>query len=270
MSVRWIDRIHGKWHAAGSLGQFIQYFRNWREVWDAYRSRSPLPPMILRDGLTLHHDPADDPILLFRELFVHRCYTRHWFYEPRKEDVVIDIGANIGFFAVSLQWMARGVRVHSFEPAADARARLQRNIDSNGLDAFVTIYPFAVTNAPGAVHLNAAALTGHRSLFDRQSATGERGEAVPSITLAQAVEMAGVDRIDFLKIDVEGSEVEIVEGADADTWGRIQRVVVEYHDLFRPGCRERVTQSLSAQGFPNLETLPEPSPEGLGLIRARR
>jgi FkbM family methyltransferase len=226
--------------------------------------------MVLSNDLTLHHEPSDDPILLFRELFVHRCYTRDGFYTPRSGDVVLDIGGNVGFFAVSLEWMAGGVKVHSFEPAADTRARLCRNVTVNGLETLVTVYPYAVTNAPGEVRLNTAILTGHRSLFDRQSATSEPGEAVPSINLAQAVELTGAKQIDLLKIDVEGSEIEIVEGADADTWKKIRRVVVEYHDLFRPGCQERVTRVLAAQGFSSLETLPEPSPSGLGLIRASR
>ena len=264
------DKVLGKWHAAGSLAQFVRFFRNWREVWDAYRTGAPLPPMVLRNGLTLHHDPADDPILLFRELFVHRCYTRDGFYAPRSDDVVLDIGGNVGFFAVSLQWMTPGVRVHSFEPAADTRARLLRNVTANGLDALVTVYPFAVTNAPGEVQLNAASLTGHRSLFDRETATEAPGESVPSINLAQAIELTGASQIDLLKIDVEGSEIEIVEGADAGTWKKIRRGVVEYHDLFRPACQGRVTRVLAAQGFSSLETLPEPSPPGLGLIRASR
>jgi 31-O-methyltransferase len=264
------DRVLGKWYAVGSLAQFVRYFRNWREVWDAYRTNAPLPPMVLSNGLTLHHDPADDPILLFRELFVHRCYTRDGFYRPRRGDVVLDVGGNIGFFAVSLEWMTPGVRVYSFEPAADTRGRLQHNVTANNLGGLVTVYPFAVTNAPGEVRLNGASLTGHRSLFDRESGANAQGEAVRSINLAQAIELTEVSQIDLLKVDVEGSEVEIVEGADAATWRKIRRVVVEYHDLFRPGCRERVTRVLAAQGFPFLETLPESDPPGLGLIRASR
>ena len=270
MSTSLKDRVLGKWYAAGSLAQFIRYFRNWREVWEAYRTQAPLPPMVLKDGLRLFHEPSDDPILLFRELFVHRCYTRDGFYLPRSGDVVLDIGGNIGFFAVSLEWMARGVRVHSFEPAPDTRTRLRRNVTTNGLEDVVTIYPFAVTNNHGVVQLNAAALTGHRSLFDRPTSPAEPGETVPCINLAQAVELTGASRIDLLKIDVEGSEIEIVEGADAETWKKIRRVVVEYHDLFRPGCQERVFRVLTALGFPFLEILPEPKPPGLGLIRASR
>src|SRR5947209_1159886 len=102
--------ITAKWKAAGALALFIRSFRNWGEVWEAYRNRRPLPRMVLRDGLTVHHGEGDDPVYLFREIFVDRCYTSGGFYSPSPADTVLDLGANIGFFALYLQHAARGVR----------------------------------------------------------------------------------------------------------------------------------------------------------------
>ena len=231
--------------------------------------RGPLPPFLLRNGLTLHHGPNDDAILLFREIFLDRVYSQGGFYSPKSTDTVLDLGANIGFFALWLQSQARGIRVLSFEPAAESRARLEQNIKANGLEASVRVYPFAVSDLSKVVSLRRAESSGHRSLFERVTTT-EDGENVQAVDLAFAVEQSGVDVIDLLKIDVEGSEIEIVEGASAEVWKRIKRVVIEYHDLFRPGCRERVEVVLKCEGFAHIETLPEPGVPGLGLIRASR
>src|SRR5438270_8770844 len=103
-------KVAGKYYAARALAQFVRRFANWREVWAAYRTGRPLPPLRLRDGLTLYHGGHDDPIYLFREQFIERVYTRGGFYRPAPGDTVIDLGANIGSFALSLQWQARGVR----------------------------------------------------------------------------------------------------------------------------------------------------------------
>jgi FkbM family methyltransferase len=241
-------------------------------VWKAYRARRPLPPFELSRGITLYHGEADDPILLFREIFVEQDYTSGGFYTPRPTDTVFDLGANIGFFSLFLQWAARGVRVHAFEPASQTRARLEQNVAENGLGAFVTVHPFAVSDTPGVLRLKQASFSAHRSLFTEEPGEPSAGaeESVRCVSLAEAVGLCGVDEIDLLKIDVEGAEIEIVEGCDDATWRRVRRVVVEYHDVFRPGCRERVSRVLEAQGFPSIETLPAAHDPDLGLIRARR
>jgi FkbM family methyltransferase len=263
------QHVYGKWNAAKTLLLFRRNLRNWREVWDAYRSGGTIPPLVL-NGLTLYHGPDDDPILLFREIFVDQSYTRGGFYQPRPGDTVVDLGGNIGFFALSMEHPERGARVHSFEPASATRARLQRNVDENALGGLVTAYPYAVSDRPGVVRLKHAALASEFSLFDRKTTREGDEEEARTVSLAGALALTGAGMIDLLKIDIEGAEIEVVEGADAGSWARVRRVVVEYHDIFRPGCRERVTRVLKGQGFSDVEVLPEPEVPNLGLVRARR
>ena len=270
MSLTLKDRVIGKIQAAKALMEFRRHLRNWREVWDAYRRNRPVPPLVLDDGLTLHHGPEDDAVLLFREIFVGSIYTEGGFYTPKPGDTVLDLGGNIGFFALSMQRNGRGVHVHSFEPASDTRARLETNVAENGLAGVVTIYPYAVTDKPGVVLLKKAEQAGHRSLFASRFVDGGTEEEVRAVSLAEAVAMTGATAVDLLKIDIEGAEIEVVEGADAATWAKVRRVVIEYHDLFRPGCRDRVVNVLKANGFPDVEVLPEKGTPDLGLVRARR
>jgi 31-O-methyltransferase len=264
-------KIQGKLNAVGTLAEFMRYLRNWRPCFEAYRKNAQLPPLELRGGLTIHHTSSDDLVNLFREIFVDRCYTKPDFYSPKPGDVVIDLGANIGIFAIFLQWIAPGIRVHSFEPGGETRRRLEENIRSNGLEGAVTVHPFAISDGPKILQLKTAPLAAQRSLFASEFTTGEQdGESVECISLDQAVAMTGADRINLLKIDVEGAEIEVVNGASPATWERIDRITGEYHDRIRPGCRDRVFEVLKANGFGKI-TRPVISPlDGMGSFNATR
>ncbi len=271
MSV--LQRVGNKVHAARALAQFMRYFRNWRDVWSAYRASQPLPPLVLKDGITLYHDEKhDDPIALFREVFVAEPYTRGGFYRPAAGDMVLDLGGNIGFFAMYLQWCARGIRIHSFEPAGGTFERFSRNVRENGLDDLITVHRCAVSDQNGTVTLKHADLSTHRSLFDSQWAAESKGagqETVECVTLDRATASCGGGPIDLLKVDIEGAEIEALEGAGSESLGRVRRIAVEYHDVHRPGCRERVTRVLASQGFTSIETFPDEYNDGqFGTIRA--
>jgi Methyltransferase FkbM domain len=86
-----------------------------------------------------------------------------------------------------------------------------------------------------------------------------------------ALAMCGASHVDFMKIDVEGSELEIVEGATADAWHRISKTAIEYHELFRSGCKNRLLKTLVANGLSKVEVTEDHlDSKGLGMIRAQR
>jgi FkbM family methyltransferase len=248
----------------------FRWFHNWRAILAACRAGEPLPPLVLRNGLAIHHGAGDSPLFIFNEIFRERCYTRGGFYKPRPGDTVVDLGANIGLFMLYLQWRAQGIRMHCFEPAAETRRRLEHNIRSNELEEWVSVYPFAVSDHEGVVHLQQARKTGVRSLFGNPQAEGPPPEAVPCLNLSRALDLCGAGRVDLLKIDVEGAEVEIIEGAGAGVWERIDRVALEFHDQYRPDCRQRVEAALAAQGFGHIAVDTQPGSPQVGVIRACR
>jgi FkbM family methyltransferase len=258
-----------RWRSLRFRAMTCRWFRNWRPILAAARAEVPLPPLVLRSGLTVYHGPADSPLFIFNEIFRQRCYTRGGFYRPRPADTVLDLGANIGLFTLFLQWRAWGIRVNCFEPAAETRARLAHNIDANRLSPHVSIYPFAVSDRDGEAGLRPGRTTGVRSFFANPDRGHTPAECVRCVTLGRALEMCGRGRVDLLKIDVEGSEVEIVEGAEAGAWERVERVALEFHEDLRPGCRERVLRVLAARGYNHVAVDVGPTGE-VGVIRARR
>ena len=76
--------------------------------------------------------------------------------------------------------------------------------------------------------------------------------------------------IALLKIDTEGAEIEIVEGASQEVWPKIDRVVFEFHDPFRPGSRDRVCRVLEANGLRRFRNITSPANPGFGVVQASR
>lgn len=241
--------------AAQELLLFVRCFQNWHAVWEATHDRIAMPPIHLRSGLVIYHGTGDDPLFLYREIFLQHCYDPADFYVPRLRDTVLDIGANIGVFMLYLQQEARGVRVHCFEPAPGTRAQLMRNVVENGLERYVTVYGSAVTDRSATVQLKRAGLTGHRSLFPSPYVSPAESDSVPSIALHEAVNQCGARKIDLLKIDIEGAEIEVLEGAQESVWEHIDRVAIEFHDRIRPGCRERCLEVLRRVGYSKITVL---------------
>src|SRR6185503_20254694 len=69
----------------------------------------------------------------------------------------------------------------------------------------------------------------------------------PLRTLSEVIAAEGIARIDLLKIDVQKSEMEVLEGIREEDWRKIQQVVVEVHDI--EGRLSRVTGLLEEHGF---------------------
>jgi FkbM family methyltransferase len=70
---------------------------------------------------------------------------------------------------------------------------------------------------------------------------GDRVE-VDVITLDALMRTHQVEWIDLLKIDIEGAEIELLEGLDKETFARIGQITVEFHDFLRPSDRPRVAK----------------------------
>jgi FkbM family methyltransferase len=263
------NTFRGKLYAAQTLTSLIRYLSNWPEVWAAYREHRPIPALYLRGGMVLLHGVGDDPIYSFREMFVERPYCRAGFYKPQIGDSIVDIGANIGWFALFMQFRARGLTIHCFEPAAATFQRLRANVEANALSDRVFVYSFAVSDRNAISRLSNHPHSVESSLVVNSQSQSE-SEMVRTIKLEEALERCGTSRIDLLKIDVEGSEVEIVLGSDPRIWRSIKRVAVEYHEYIRPGCRQALVKALQQRGFDSVTNETADSNRNRGIIRARR
>jgi len=124
--------------------------------------------------------------------------------------VFFDVGANCGWFSLVAARRRPGLRVHSFEPVPQTFDLLVRNIELNGLKNITA-------NNVGVWDENMELrFTSHRGPKNRiaDDPAGEGLVAVPCITLDSYVRQKGIDRLDFIKCDVEGAELHFLRGAE--------------------------------------------------------
>lgn len=242
---------------------------NWPDVLRALRSGTEVPPIHLKNGIRITHSADDDIGYSFFEIFGLQLYTSSGFYQPHPSHTVVDIGANIGLFTLYLAGCAPGIEVHCFEPSGTAHARLLANLRDNRLTGSIQVYPFGVWSTPGCLKLTNYGFTGHGSVFPRNEGA-RSSELIECVDLNRALQWVPGPQVDLLKIDAEGAEVEILEGARPDLWQRIARVALEYHEDIRPGCRTRLLGLLSAVGYEVMDAH-TPGDEGpYGVLLATR
>lgn len=124
----------------------------------------------------------------------------------RKDDVVWDVGANVGLYSVLMA--RRAGHVVAFEPVAATVERLQRNLDLNGVRN-VTIVEAALSDDAGeATMATVSDGAGGNRLLRR----GERGDVSVRVTTGdQYSDLHGAP--DVIKVDIEGFEPDFVRGA---------------------------------------------------------
>ncbi|MEZ5246736.1 MAG: FkbM family methyltransferase [Acidimicrobiales bacterium] len=122
--------------------------------------------------------------------------------------VVLDAGGNCGAAAVHFARHYPDATIHTFEPGSHQRAFLERNaVHHRG----ITIHPIALHRDDGEMPLyQGDSDSGMSSLEASEWATGSR-EIVTVRSAGGWATEHGIDRIDVMKLDVEGSEVDVLE-----------------------------------------------------------
>lgn len=132
----------------------------------------------------------------------------------RHDDVVFDIGANIGWYTVNMVRCIPNGICHSFEPMPPTMRRLKHNCSLNQVDDHVIFNELALGETSGEVTLYSfdALGHGHNSLSTR-GRSDYTTWTVPLVTLDTYVTERNVDRVDLVKMDVEGAEMGVLAGA---------------------------------------------------------
>ena len=127
-------------------------------------------------------------------------------------DVIIDAGAFIGDTAVLFDHKLAGqCEIHCFELLDENLALLQHNIAENQIDANrIHLNKLALTDKTGdTIHIKTGSTQGSTSIFGQQ----QLGDPVETIRLDDYVKITNLSRVDFIKMDIEGSEIPALQGA---------------------------------------------------------
>lgn len=159
--------------------------------------------------------------------------------------VVVDLGANVGAFAHGLI-AGTGCKVIAAEPVSALRAQIAPS-------PRLTVLDFAIG---GTEQLVLMAVTPHSCphVITQAPARAAMVEQVNMVSLSTFLERGNATRVDLLKVDIEGAELDMFESSSAATLQKIAQITVEFHDFIDTGARtkvrvERTKRRLQQLGF---------------------
>jgi FkbM family methyltransferase len=199
---------------AGFEAQYVGFLRALRERLHP-RGVREMRTLTLADGLSFRVDLGDRL----------GCDVFYGYFEERFEaelfedalgdgDTMLDVGANFGYYAVRC---ARAVGpsgvVHAFEPDPNARELLSANAAENGLDGRLRIHASAVSDEDRQVAIHLAEETAFSGLTSTGRSATRGVLRITARSLDSFADEHRIDRVDALKIDVEGHEPAVLRGA---------------------------------------------------------
>lgn len=136
----------------------------------------------------------------------------------RQFRVAVDIGAHVGLWSMQL---AHRFRVtHAFEPVETFRECFKRNVSGHPDETHVLLHPFALGARPGFVGMKIPALDGGID----SGGTHVSGDGDVEL---RTLDSYLIDGVDFIKIDCEGYEVEVLRGAELTIRDQSPTIIVE-------------------------------------------
>lgn len=196
-----------------------------------YQRVRPVEIVVSVNGFSMVVDPRDEV------LGAHLIHGKAW--EPYETElftesitpgmVVVDVGANIGYYTLLA---ARAVgpegRIVAFEPDPLNFELLSRNVASNGFADRVILMQCAITDHNGSVTLFHDRDNFGAHSFAEENLASSGSVEVSCSTLAQVLDAHGIDCVDLLKMDVQGAEGLVFDGARGVLTRNSVRVFMEY------------------------------------------
>jgi FkbM family methyltransferase len=174
---------------------------------------------------------ADDATVM-GPLRAEGCYEPHLVAAMerlvRPEWVVLDVGANVGVHTLAAAGLATRGQVYAFEPALETFSYLEANLRRAGLrNAWAE--RLALSSGPGTARLSYRPHQSGASHFlgEGPDEDGSRVEEVPCCSLDSWVASRGLDRVDLMKVDVEGAEMAVLDGAAQTLAAKQPWVIIE-------------------------------------------
>lgn len=189
------------------------------------------------------------------------CETVFYYWVPGKpvyninlsipdNGTVIDIGAHIGAVSLRTAIMEKNIKVYSFEPFPENFELLKKNIRANNLGKAITPYKLAVSNISGKRKLfTCTERTDGHTFYRHKDFKFGKAVNVDCITIPEFLSLKKIKKIDFLKIDAEGTEYDIFLKGDISFLDKVEQIGMECHPCHPKYKPVDIARVLEKQGF---------------------
>lgn len=176
-----------------------------------------------RNGIKIKLRVFSTDLIAFTHVWILEEYKQKGF-EIKNNHIVIDIGAHIGLFTLYASQFCKSGKIYCFEPVPENFKLLSENLILNKIQNVIA-KQCAISNKSGYVkiYLNEDASGNSMHVSGTESVQAE------SISLKDVIDNNNLNRIDYLKIDCEGEEYEIINSLPVSYFDMIQNMCIEYH-----------------------------------------
>lgn len=179
------------------------------------------PGKFTRNGKTIEFPDAASFVFIYRELFIGNIYK---FYTPSKRPLIIDCGANMGMSVIYCKEQYPDAEIIAFEPERTVFGYLKKNIDNLGLKD-VELVGKAVWNSDTTLLFNNEGSDGSRIASSKDGTVRFNSSyEVEAVRLSNFISR----EVDFLKLDIEGAEVEVMKEIEPKL-RYVKHLFIEYH-----------------------------------------
>lgn len=175
----------------------------------------------------------------FRQIFLDKEYEYNYSVEP---GAMIDAGANIGFAAIYFANRYPSMTIICLEPEPGNQQVLKQNIKD---------YPNIKSVESGlwgkSGHLIVKDIGLGNWGFLVEECEKDTPGAVTAMSIPDIMKSYGIAKFDIIKIDIEGSEKEVLEADDVHSWvSKCKVLIIELHDRMKPGTSAALFRTLLA------------------------
>lgn len=193
--------------------------------------------------LTVRNGRSEQDLAIAEEVITNDCYRLRTLKACRRRlDVIVDIGGHIGSFGLFAKSLWPEATLIAVEPNPESAALYRANLEANGFDDDIVITAALNYSSSRRTLVGDGRSTGGCMLVDAFSAKelalapddqnryNVVAENVAALTLEQILDRFGVERIDLLKLDCEGSEQDLCLNVCHKESLRVDVMLGEYHN----------------------------------------
>ncbi len=163
---------------------------------------------------------------IINEIWLHKTYTPYGF-EIKENDIVIDVGAHIGIFTIFAAHCAKNGKIYAFEPVKENFQLMKKNLSLNRKKN-VFAFNRAVSNSEGNVNLYVSKERNRGQNSFIKLADNYETRIVDKMNFKKIIKT--LPRVDFLKMDCEGAEYDILFSLSKNEMKKIKKISMEYHN----------------------------------------
>jgi FkbM family methyltransferase len=214
-----------------------------------------------KNGLKIKLRVNSTDFMQFTTVWLQKEYEKSGF-EIKSNDIIIDVGAHIGLFTLFASQKCKDGKIYAFEPVRENYEILLSNITTNNLSNVIS-FNAAVTNKDGFAKIYLSKDdAGHSTMSATEISVDVKSKSLNTFLESE------IEKCNFLKLDCEGAEYEIIESLTNGSLKKIDKMCIEYHNAIKQ--QNSFNNLLSKLKNSSYQVTVKPISENIGMIYAKK